>query len=332
MKKFLISVFCLAVTTLSALSWEEDGHRAIVRAAMPRLNAVARKAINRIMAGSRVAQLQSMESAAIWPDLIRQTQESAHNGTLLIIGNPEAIDFNTRFPGNYSWHFSSFPLGGKYSNTGPFSASNDLPHMIVKCIDILEGAGAPEFANFRQDEALAWLIHLVGDAHQPLHVSEGFYINTRDGMLLISDRILPQTDMSMIITDQYANLLYYTETEEFHGFWDKEMVNSISPQTAQVVAVIETTISAMPNLANSNDYHKWAIDWVNDSILVAKDAYKPLTHGDFNRIGKYDTFLKRITTQLDTKEYKADFAPVVRQQLAKASFNLADLLNHINWR
>ena len=60
---------------------------------------------------------------------------------------------------------------GTYTLTGPFSKDNDVVHSINNCVDALEHKpGAPD----GDVEALAFLIHLVGDLHQALHVGCSF--------------------------------------------------------------------------------------------------------------------------------------------------------------
>jgi len=53
----------------------------------------------------------------------------------------------------------------------PFVGNADVVHAIGQCIAILEGSATP--SDFSKQQAVRWLVHLVGDMHQPLHVTSG---------------------------------------------------------------------------------------------------------------------------------------------------------------
>ena len=77
------------------------------------------------------------------------------------------------------------PLGsGAYPATDPapgnplrpFISQADIVHAIRRCVAILEAPTAPD--NFSKRQAVRWLVHLIGDLHQPMHVTSGYYNTT----------------------------------------------------------------------------------------------------------------------------------------------------------
>ena len=61
--------------------------------------------------------------------------------------------------------------------------------MISQCIKVLETPGKKKTV-MTKTQALRTLIHLVGDIHQPLHVSSGYYDFGPDGQAtLITDPV-----------------------------------------------------------------------------------------------------------------------------------------------
>jgi S1/P1 Nuclease len=330
MKKYFITIGFLLLTTISGFSWGAAGHRAIAAAAFQRLNPATLKAVSEIMSNSTVPELQTLDTAATWPDDIRLSSIPSHSGILVKNHNPAALDFNSRFATNHLWHFINYPLEGTYSPNGHFSSSEDVAHVIGHCIEVLEGTAQGKWSAMHKDEALAWLIHLVGDIHQPLHVGEGFYEFDGNNALLITDPTLAWQNRTH--DDSGANDLYYTKSEEFHAFWDTTMVSFVSPNQDQLVQKILDIISAA-QFSNGGDYHLWANKWATQSIHAAKEAYSALVTGDDNYIGtRRSTHGSQIDITLDTKGYKTQYEYLVKQQLGLAAFNLSELLNHIQWQ
>jgi hypothetical protein len=59
-----------------------------------------------------------------------------------------------------------------YVDNGPCSDRNDIVRAINDYISILEGKVTPNFAKL---QAFRFLVHLVDDIDQPLHVGTGHY-------------------------------------------------------------------------------------------------------------------------------------------------------------
>jgi len=330
MKRLFLVLACVFVSIASAYSFAAPGHRVIATAAFQKLNPAAQKAVTDIMSHSSIPELQDVSSAATWPDDIRKSSTPSHSGYLVKNHNPAALDFNNRFPTNNVWHFINYPLDGTYTPNGKFSSDEDVAHIIGHCIEVLEGNAQGKWAAMHKDEALAWLIHTVGDIHQPLHVGEGFYEFDGDNALLITDPTLALQYKKN--DDSGGNDLYYTKSEEFHAFWDKDMVAYVSVDEGELAQKIVDIIDSS-HFSNSGDYHEWANSWATQSIRAAKQAYSALVSGEENRIGSRrpgSTTIIDIT--LDKNDYKKQFGNLIKQQLGKAAYDLSDLLNHIQWQ
>ncbi len=330
MKRNLIITGFFVMALVSGFGFGEEGHRAIARAAFARLNPKAQKAVAAIMAHSTVPELKNVVTAATWPDDIRLSDMPAHSGKLVKRHDPAALDFNNRFKTNHVWHYVDYPLDGVYSLDGQFSSPEDAVHIIEHCVKVLEGSARGKWAAMRQDEALAWVIHLVADLLQPLHVGEGFYKFDGNRALLITDPALAY--QNRLHSDRGGNELFYTKTEEFHAFWDNVMVEHVSPNEDELVQVISNSINKA-SYHNSGVYHHWAENWATDSIHAAKEAYTPLVTGKDRSIGtRRSPTSSQIDIKLDPAAYQKQHADLIRQQLGKAAYNLADLLNHLRWK
>lgn len=126
---------------IAAHAWGPEGHRATAAIAAQRLCPAADLELARLLGDMTMAE------AATWPDQIRGEARWAH----------------TR-----DWHYINI---GDYE---PFSAlvEGEPGHgrLLSAIRDNLELLADGQADDRRRREALAFVLHLVGDLHQPLHV------------------------------------------------------------------------------------------------------------------------------------------------------------------
>ena len=127
----------LILSLLLLSSWGKIGHRTVGEIAQRQLTFTAEQKINEILDG------QSLAVASTWADEMRS--------------NPEFDKYST-------WHYVNFPIDKQYNEVehiGP-----NVVKMINTAIPILQSPTADkEVKQFW----LKYLVHMVGDVHQPLH-------------------------------------------------------------------------------------------------------------------------------------------------------------------
>jgi hypothetical protein len=129
-----------------AWAWGKDGHVIVARIAQQYLNAKARAGIHELIGDRSIGESR----IANWPDLIRGSSF-----------------FRKKYPNNASFHFVDLPLDGADEAAEKFAKDpNCILGALKRFSDVLRDPKATE-ANRR--EALFFLVHLVGDLHQPLH-------------------------------------------------------------------------------------------------------------------------------------------------------------------
>jgi hypothetical protein len=135
--RFLI-LLSLAVPS-TALAWGPNGHRIVGRIAMNHLTDEAARAVECLIGPESLAQVST------WPDEIRSDPNWAKAAP---------------------WHFISIDDNETLETT-----ARDPKGDVVEAIQRLEGVLRNQQAS-RQDrqEALKFLVHFVGDIHNPLHV------------------------------------------------------------------------------------------------------------------------------------------------------------------
>ena len=173
--RIVVVLALLSIATMPAYPWGQQGHEQIARLAQTMLTSAALTHVHHLLGTNDMASL------SVWADRARQLMKY-HNGPLT--NSTEAHQFVLKHPDNDKWHFDDLPLGTfKYVYNGRFATNNDIVHSLTNCIAVLEGNS--KFITTTQ--ALRYIIHLVGDIHQPLHVGCGYYTNEAGAARLLKD-------------------------------------------------------------------------------------------------------------------------------------------------
>jgi hypothetical protein len=236
---------------------------------------------------------ESLETVSAWADGLRGSRDSPGE-------RPETA----------RWHFVNIPLGQSYdaARDCPVAPS---PSCVVAAVaafaDVLarDGAGSPATATSRY-EALKFLVHLVGDLHQPLHCADdgdaGGNLKTvvwLDGSVwklhaVWDEALLAERMKRRRVSDPmaYANRLFAEIGEREHA-----EARPSSPSASATVG-------------------RGAIEgWANAAHALAAGAYADLGPADAS--GRY---------HLDERYYDRHGAEV-EAQLTRAGIHLARILN-----
>jgi hypothetical protein len=242
-----------------ALAWGVEGHEIIAAMAARQLSARASAQVRVLLGGAPAA---AMIADANWADEVRDQR-------------PEIS----------RWHYVNIPIAA----TG-YDASRDCPGDDCAVAQIgrdLATLANRRLAPARRAEALRFLIHLVGDIHQPLHAADN---NDRGG-----------NDIQVRIAGQSTNM---------HHLWDTLLVQASGRDPMAVANRIADGIPAAT-------WRAWQggtpATWANESLYLARRDIYAVAKG-------------RRRLKLD-RGYSAREAPVVRIQLARAAARLSWLLN-----
>jgi hypothetical protein len=125
-----------------AYGWGRDGHAIIADIATKHLNDKARRQIA-VLLGDGV----TLASIASWGDEVRPQR-----------------------PETSTWHYINIPVSGAEKDWMKYCpASGCLPKAIEQMSATLQSATA---SRDQKADALKFLVHFIGDLHQPLHVGE----------------------------------------------------------------------------------------------------------------------------------------------------------------
>ena len=162
-----------------ARAWGPLGHRLVARLAEPRLDAATRAEVERLLAGEG---LHSLADVANWADELRGSDPG--------LGRRSA-----------RWHYVNLgELGCRYDAAAACPGGNCVVAAIEAQAAIL---GNRERGDAERLQALKFMVHLVGDVHQPLHAG---YARDRGG-----------NTVQVNLRGKGSNL---------HALWDSALLNS----------------------------------------------------------------------------------------------------------
>lgn len=199
LRRAVLQVFfgsLLVMVSPSLWAWGGQGHQALAQVAWQRLTPQARAGVGKLLA---LEPGQTLGSIASWADTIRD-------------------------PLTAPWHYVNFPRGDCH-----YKPERDCPdgNCVVRAIEqqeaILAGTG-PDEERLR---ALKFVVHFVGDIHQPLHAG---YRDDRGG--------------------NTVQLRFLLRNSNLHALWDSGLVGQQAPDvpalTQMLDALVPPTTQAVP--------------------------------------------------------------------------------------
>jgi len=230
-KEFLlVGIYAISLALpLSAPAWGPEGHRIVGKAAVAMLDETATEAVAGILGE---ISAETLDTACNWPDTVRKTAKWEWSAPLHYVNIPR-----------HSMH---------YERERDCRDGLCVSQGILKYASELSQHGEtrqPGLSAERKWQAFAFLCHLVGDLHQPLHA--GF----RD------DR-----------GANYVEISYRGEPWNLHQFWDSVVIRE---RLGDEQAAVRRLASHGWNLAQSSAWNPGDVaTWTDEShTLVIESAY-----------------------------------------------------------
>ncbi len=213
----LITVLFINIAPAKATDyWGRNGHRATGQIAEKYLSKKAKKHIDEILNG------ESLAFVSTWGDEIKS--------------DPSYRKYS-------AWHYVNFPFGGSYA-TSEKSNKGDLIVGINTCIAELKNKNTNA-----EDKAfyLKFLVHLMGDLHQPLHIG--------------------------IAEDKGGNdfqVQWFGDGTNLHSVWDTKIIEDYEMSYRELAYNTKKLSKQQIEAIKSGDL----IDWVNESRTLCEDVYE----------------------------------------------------------
>lgn len=300
----LVSALALVSQSSAAGAWNARGHMAVAAVAwelmtpqararatqLLRLNPNYAKWTENVASGER--DLVAFVRAATWPDEIRSEGYEDDGYTPTSPTRSRNIGYADRLLHRY-WHFKDLPLPP--SGPAPFPVN-----AVTQIRTFSEAIGDASLSDDIRSYDLSWLLHLVGDIHQPLHATSRFNAATPTG---------DDGGNKIKVCSETARLCDSEHASKLHSFWDGSVGTSPSHRSAIAFAGRLPAAPAGQVAISDPD------DWARESFEAARDvAYAPPIGAGR---GPY-----RLT-----HTYRVRAGSVAQQRIALGGARLANILN-----
>lgn len=220
MKK-IIALFGLVCLSCVLMSWGFFGHKTVATIADRHLTAEAKKAITDLLGNQTIVDVSS------WADEVRNQPE---------------------YKSTANWHFVNAPLGLSFKDFKD-TLSNSTQGDLLKALNQNEMViKNPDATKDQKAIALKFIIHLVGDAHQPMHVSRA---EDKGG-----NTIQVQFD------GKGTNL---------HTLWDSRLLDHQGLSIAQIAEKDDLSRRKIKRLQRAAP-----IDWLYESYQISSKLYEEI--------------------------------------------------------
>ena len=276
----LLVVLLLALAPTPASAWWEYGHETVARIAWLEASPGTRAELRRLMAQSRLldtpaCRADTIEALSYWPDCIKPLGD--------------------RFSYASSWHYQNVDICRPFDQAPACRDGNCVSAQIERNLRLLGDRAVPPRERLM---ALAFLVHFMGDIHQPMHAG--------DHGDLGGNRV---------------RILYGIIPTNLHAAWDGYLADRGISQPAGDAAGILAELSGPDKAAmRGGDVAAWSREGWETSrefaygTILADPCALPA--------GTVPTERPVITEEITRR-----LIPIVRRQAARGGLRLARLLD-----
>ncbi|TWF44910.1 S1/P1 nuclease [Chitinophaga polysaccharea] len=245
-KKILTGLLIAFLLPLASFAWGPNGHRIVAEIAWQHLTPQARKAITQILGR------QPMAMIANWPDFIKS-------------------DTTHQYDHTNKWHYLDFPANIDRAKFNELLAAATDENLYTETQAMMKELKNRSLSKDKQLFALTFLVHMMGDMHQPLHVGR--------------DEDMGGNKISVMWFDKPSNL---------HRVWDEHLIDFQQLSYTEYAKALDI-VSA----AEAKAMQKGSIaDWMYESHLLADKVYS-YTQPDAKLSYRYNyVFMKDLNQQL----------------------------------
>lgn len=265
-----------AILAPPALAWGSMGHRTVGAIALANVKPSTRAAIRDLLRHQREldtpqCRMGTIEEAATWPDCIKGER--------------------WRFAYTSSWHYHDQPVCGTFDLKAHCRDGNCATAQIERNARLLANR---KLSPALRLEALSFVVHFVGDIHQPLHVGEN---EDMGGNAVKAD---------------YGD----APGRNLHSIWDgvlaERAITSARPPLVRVYTPQEKAVLATGKLE----------DWERESWQISRDFLYPMAFG-----GKLPCDVKEPQKVVWSNAAIEQAIPIIDERIERAGLRLAVMLD-----
>ena len=231
--KIILSLCLLAFAfTGQTFAWGQTGHRVVGLVAEKHLNSKTRKTLFRILQDNFLAEVSN------WMDDVKSDADFNHT---------------------HDWHWVTIPDGMIYDQT----TKNPKGDLIMKIEELVSALQSKKLSAEKERESLKFLIHLIGDLHQPLHVGG-------------------KDDSG----GNAVKLQWFGQPSNLHRVWDSDMIDGKNLSYTELTGFL-----GEPSKAQVKAWQTGSIeDWAHGMMVFRRQVYNIPQDGKLGYRYSYDNF------------------------------------------
>lgn len=269
----------LSLMFSQAFAWGPTGHRVVGEIATKHLTAQALAKSNEILKGLSLARV------ANWPDEIRSEPQTYAN--------------------TYVWHYT------EWRDNSDDHAENQGTGLLLTAIqNHIDIVKSDKSSPSEKEMSLKFIVHLIGDLHQPFHVGNGL---DRGG--------------------NTCKLVFFNLNTNLHKVWDEDMIDTSKLSFTEMASFVEQGLTEeKQKLIQSGDTNQWAKE--------SKELRNGLYPAEVNpptplapNAGEGKTYCAAVVpAEIQPKvsyDYTYKYMAILNRRLLEGGLRLAMVLNQV---
>jgi hypothetical protein len=322
---FLVGFCFMSLAGSAAFAWSDMGHEIVGGVAEQMINPPTQDFVRGILG------VEPLSVAAVFPDHVRDDLRFGHREADPAKRVADDNDFS-------DYHFCDIPTGYDYDSK-PKKTVKDCFGAIQGAIKLLKDTTG-QSSRAEKMIALRYLVHIMGDITQPLHVGNSFDLGANACQIKVQENPdKPSYQMN------------------FHAFWDDTMVNYLgstykAKYLNQYLAAFNKNRPEMLTAQAKATYAKGDLkSWLMEAQKIRENGLYPDAPGSMAAVPSGEEYKNRPYCLWFTDEnasilgagsviqkdkiptlgsvYEKKFAPIVEMQLLKGGLRLAAVLDQI---
>lgn len=276
------TLLCAATLSMAAplvMAWGPDGHAIVADIAQAHLNPQAAAQVAALL---KLEGLERLDQIGSWAD--------AHRKEL---------------PGSGGWHYVDIPLGAEtYVAARDCAQDRCIVAKLEKSTRILADRSAAPAARL---EALKWVVHLVGDIHQPMHAVDN---DDKGG--------------------NTVQVQFFDTGTNLHSVWDGRVIDRalglhVGPNYSIDPAAVQDRAMRLNAMISPVEQAQWA----PPGTLAQLDARFTTWADESHRLARQVAYtdLGKPSGAAWSQRYQAKAWPVIRTRLQQGGVRLGELLD-----
>lgn len=240
----------------TGFAWGREGHQVVALIAEQYMTVTARAKASDLLDGSTI------DAIASWAD-----------------------DYRRDHPKTGPWHYIDIPMADSKIDLAQECPNGEC--VVVKTEQFIAVLQDPKADRAAKAEALRYVVHFIGDLHQPLHDEDD------------SDK-----------GGNERHVIFDGRSDNLHWVWDTGLLQQIDRNPEALAVELESRITP-------RDQEEWQKGSIEDWVMEGHRLAHTVAYGD----------LSNENPAPITPAYKQKADPVIELQLEKAGVRLAYLLN-----